>query len=61
MDETASENSTATEKLIAFESRYKGRDAGEHARDSELDERELHERRVDETYRDFEPNTRKTF
>ena len=52
MEEFAAESSTATEKLIAFESRYKGRHAGEHARESELDERKLHDKRVDEAYHD---------
>lgn len=55
------EIASATERLVAFENRYKGRHADEHALDCGLDERELHERRVDETYRDFEENTRKAF
>ncbi len=59
MGESASDNSTATERLIDFESRYQGRHADEHASDSGLDERKL--QRNDETYSDFEENTRKTF
>ena len=55
------DSSTATERLIAFESRYQGRHADDHASDSGLDERKLHAKRVDETNSDFEENTRKTF
>ena len=55
------DSSTATERLIAFENRYKGRHAEEHALTSGLDERELHQRRVDETYSDFAENTKKAF
>ena len=54
MDEIASENSTATEKLIAFESRYKGRLAGEH-------EKKLHDARVYENYDKMADSTKKTF
>ena len=61
MIESASDRSTAIERLIAFESRYQGRHADEHASDYGLDERKLHTKRVDETYSDFEENTRKTF
>ena len=56
-----SDSSTATERLLAFENRYKGRHADEHALTSGLDERELHQKRVDELYNDFEENTRKAF
>ena len=52
---------SATERLIAFENRFKGRHAEEHALDCGLDERDLHQRRVDETYSDFEENTIKAF
>ena len=55
------EGSTATEKLIAFQNRHKSRHAKEHALTSGLDERDMHQRRVDETYSDFENNTRKAF
>ena len=61
MDESASQKSIVTEKLIAFENRYTRRHADEQASDSGLDERKLHAKRVDETYSDFEENTRKTF
>ena len=61
MNEYASDHSTATERLIAFESRYQGRHADEHASASGLDERKLHAKRVDEIYSDLSPNTRKTF
>ncbi len=55
------DSSTETERLIAFESRHRGRHADEHASDPGLDERKLHTKRVDKTYRDLEENTRKTF
>ena len=48
---------SATERLIAFENRFKGRHAKQHALDCGLDERDLHQSRVDETYNDFEENT----
>ena len=57
MRESATYTRTPTERLIAFESRYQG----EHAMQSGLEERKLHTKRVDELYRDFEENTRKTF
>ena len=52
---------SATERLIAFENRFKGRHAEEHALDCGLDERDLHQRRVDETYSDFEENSFRSF
>ncbi len=61
MDELGSEYNTATEKLIAFESRHKGRHADEHALDSALDERKLHDARVYENYGKMADNTKKTF
>ena len=57
MDESASQKSIVTEKLIAFENRYTGRHADEQASDSGLDERKLPAKRVDETYSDLEENT----
>jgi len=50
-----------TEKLIAFESRYLPRHAGQFARDCNLDERELHKRDRYELYDKFRENTKKTF
>ncbi|DBA98852.1 TPA: hypothetical protein ACH3X1_014612 [Trebouxia sp. C0004] len=61
MNEYASDHGTATERLMAFDSRYQGRLADEHASASGLDERKLHVKRVDETYSDLEKNTRQTF
>lgn len=61
MDGIVSEYNTATEKLISFESRYKGQHADEHALDSGLDERKLHDARVYENYRKTADNTKKTF
>lgn len=50
MDVSASGSSTATERVIAFESRYKDPHADEHASDSGLDERKLHDARIYEKY-----------
>ncbi|DBB07149.1 TPA: hypothetical protein ACH3X1_011720 [Trebouxia sp. C0004] len=61
MNEYASDHGTATERLIAFDSRYQGRHADEHASASGLDERKLHAKCVDKTYSDLQKNTRKTF
>ena len=46
MSDPLSDSSTATERLIAFESRYPGRHAEEHASDCQLDERKVHDARV---------------
>ncbi|KAL0022566.1 hypothetical protein WJX77_004451 [Trebouxia sp. C0004] len=46
MNEYASDHGTATERLMAFDSRYQGRLADEHASASGLDERKLHVRRT---------------
>ena len=61
MNKSASDHSTATERLIVFDSRYQGRHADEHASASGLDERKLHAKRVDETNSALEENTKKTF
>ena len=61
MNESISDSSTATERLIAFESRYRGPQADEHASDSGLDERKVHDARVYEKYRKMKDNTKKTF
>ena len=61
MDETAAEHSTATERLIAFESRYRGRHAEEHASECQLNERKVHDARVYEKYGKMLDNTKKTF
>ena len=56
-----SDSSTATERLIAFESRYRGRHAEEHASECQLDERKVHDARVYEKYGKMKDNTKKTF
>ncbi|DBA81231.1 TPA: hypothetical protein ACH3X2_007044 [Trebouxia sp. C0005] len=61
MNESISDSSTATERLIAFESRYRGPYADEHASDSRLDERKVHHARVCEKYGKMLDNTKKTF
>ena len=61
MRDSMSDSSTATERLIAFESRYLGRHAEEHASDCQLDERKVHDARVFEKYGKMKDNTRKTF
>ena len=61
MNESAADRSTATERLIAFDSRYQGQHAGEHASDFALDERKIHDARVYEKYGKMKDNTKKTF
>lgn len=53
--------STATERLIAFESRCRGRHAEEHASECQLDERKVHDARIYEKYGKMKDNTMKTF
>ena len=55
------DSSTATERLIAFESRYRGPHADEYASDCQLDERKLHDARVYEQYDKMKDNIKKTF
>ncbi|DBA65693.1 TPA: hypothetical protein ACH3X2_000740 [Trebouxia sp. C0005] len=61
MSESASDHGTATERLIAFENRYRGWHAEEHASDCQLDERKVHDARVYEKYSKTKDNTKKTF
>lgn len=53
--------STATERLIAFESRCRGRHAEEHASECQLDERKVHDARIYEKYGKMKDNIKKTF
>ena len=59
--DSMSDSSTATERLIAFESRHRGRHAEEHASSCKLDERKVHDARVYEKYGKMKDSTKKTF
>ncbi len=57
----AQECDAATEKLIAFNNRYKGRHADEFAFGSEVEQRKNHNTRRRELHDRFEASTRKAF
>lgn len=61
MKDFSSVSTTVTEQLIAFESRYQSRHAGERALKPGLDERKLHDARVYKRYGKMKDNTTKTF